>query len=94
MWRAAPTRRLNAVADAIVASDAAGGTAQQQLQLKTEAHPANQRFALGRARKLRVLTEEQLALFWENGCACASETAISCLQSKNRFALPDVRDFL
>eukprot|EP01043_Picozoa_sp_COSAG02_P034059 COSAG02_NODE_2361_length_9063_cov_3.936859_6_plen_92_part_00 len=79
MWRAAATaRRLSSVADAIVASGATGGSAQQQLQLKTEAHPANQRFALGRERKLRVLTEEQLALFWENGCACASETAVPC----------------
>ena len=44
-----------------------GGLSQQSL--KTDSHPANQHFALGRARKLRVLSEEQLALFWENGCA-------------------------
>jgi hypothetical protein len=30
-------------------------------------HPANHRLGLGRARKLRVLTEEQLSIFWENG---------------------------
>ncbi len=62
--------------NAIVASDG-GGSVAQHTQLNTETHPANQRFALGRARKLRVLTEEQLALFWENGCACASCKTLS-----------------
>ena len=31
------------------------------------AHPANQPLALGRGRHLRVLTEAQISLFWENG---------------------------
>ena len=30
-------------------------------------HPANQPLGLGRTRRLRVLTEQQLSLFWENG---------------------------
>jgi hypothetical protein len=69
MQRAATMRRLNSVATAIVAQVGTRSDGSAQLKLNTS-HPANQRFALGRARRLRVLTEEQLALFWENGCAC------------------------
>jgi hypothetical protein len=75
MQRAA-TRRLGRVVDAIAVSaesEVSAGPA-----LNTSSHPANQRFALGRARKLRVLTEEQLSLFWENGVRAAGPAALPC----------------
>lgn len=55
--QAAQRRRLGSVAAAVAAPSAAVNTD----------HPANRPLALGRARKLNVLTEEQVALFWENG---------------------------
>ena len=55
-------RRLSSVAAAVAAPSHAAAAAT----LNTD-HPANHKMALGRARKLHVLTEEQVALFWENG---------------------------
>eukprot|EP01048_Picozoa_sp_COSAG05_P015784 COSAG05_NODE_1945_length_3798_cov_3.151122_2_plen_254_part_00 len=56
---AGATRRLKMVAAHMV--QAAAGS-----QIST-AHPANRRLGLGHRRKLRVLNEKQLGLFWENG---------------------------